>query len=167
MVAALAILLAAFITASCVLFVWPVTDKPQHVDAVLSLNGPGETARERLAISLVEEGYSSVLLFSQGSYHNTPCPVLRGIDVVCFVPSPARTVGEVEFAAHYARQHGWHSLIVVSGHEQTTRARLLMSRCFAGRTLIVPAPLQLSQLPYGVIYEWGALLKALTWDRGC
>lgn len=160
-------LLAIFLVASGALFVWPAHDEPQRADGLLSLDGPGEQVRERTAISLVERGYAPVLLFSQGAYRSTPCPTVPHVRVVCFLPVPGRTVGEVEFAARYARQHGWHSLIVVAGHEQTTRAKLLMGRCFSGRIIVVAAPVRWLQLPYDVVYEWGALLRAVLFNRSC
>jgi hypothetical protein len=165
--AGVAVLLVVFVSASCLLFVWPASDKPQDVDAVLSLNGPGEQARERVAVSLVEEGFAHVLLFSQGGYGSTPCPNVPRVIVVCFVPAPGRTVGEVEFAARYARRHDWHSILVVPGHAQATRARLLLRRCFSGRVVVVPTPIDLERLPFDVVYEWGALAKALIVDGHC
>jgi uncharacterized SAM-binding protein YcdF (DUF218 family) len=163
----LLVVLAGFVAASCALFVWPSVNRPQRADAVVSLDGPGEQARAQEAIKLVEEGYAPVLVFSQGAYYSTQCPRVAHVKVVCFEPRPGRTIGEVEFVARYAKAHGWHKLIVVPGHAQTTRARLLMKRCFTGRIIMVPAPTSWSSLPYDVLYEWGALTKALVWDRSC
>lgn len=153
--------------ASSLLFIWPASDQPQRVDAVVSLDGSAEAAREGTAISLVKHGYAPVLLFSQGAFRLTPCPKVRGTTVVCFVPVPGRTVGEVEWVSRYARKHGWHSLMIVPGRAQVTRARLLMERCFSGHVLVVPAPVPLWELPFQVLYEWGALVKALVIDRKC
>lgn len=164
---AAAVLLLAFLTASSLLFVWPASDRPQHVDAILSLNGADEAAREREAVSLAEAGYSHVLLFSQGNYRSTPCPRVPRVHVVCFWPHPARTTGEVEFGAAYARRHGYDSLMVIPGRAQATRSRLLMRRCFSGQLVVVPAPAQVFHLPFEVLYEWGALIKALVVDRQC
>jgi hypothetical protein len=155
-----------FVVSSAVLFVWPPTDRPTRVDGILSLNGPEESAREAKAISLAEQGYASTLLFSEGNYPNRPCPRIPRVVVVCFRPQPARTVGEVEFATNYARSHGWHSLLIVPGRSQTIRARILMGRCFPGQVLVVP-PAALGNLPYEVVYEWGALIRALVINRGC
>ncbi len=156
-----------FLIASAVLFVWPPTDQPRHADAILSLNGRGESSREHTAISLAERGYAPVLLFSQGNAYNTPCPKVLHVRVVCFEPVPGRTVGEVRWAAGYARAHGWHSLIIVPGRPQSLRARLLMERCFSGQVTVVAASISLKQLPYEVFYEWGALGRALLVDRHC
>jgi hypothetical protein len=32
---------------------------------------------------------------------------------------------------------------------------------------MIPAPVQLTLLPYEIIYEWGALAKALVLDKHC
>ncbi len=170
---ALGILVIAFLTATAVLFVFPATDQPRHVGAILSLNGTDEAARASKAIALAEEGYSSLLLFSQGN-SPTPCPTVPRVNasaprvqVVCFIAVPGRTVGEVRFAADYARSHGLHSIMVVPSRAQATRAHVLLERCFSGQILIVPAPFQLLHFPFEVIYEWGALAKALLVDRRC
>ena len=163
----LGVLLTLFIVASSILFVWPPTDQPRHADAILSLNGRNEGAREATAISLAERGYAPVLLFSQGNSYTTPCPKVPQVEVKCFEPVPGRTVGEVEWAARYAREQGWHSLIVVPGRAQSVRARVLLERCFSGSVTVVPAPVKTSQLPYEVVYEWGALGRALLFDRHC
>ena len=161
---AIAILGLGFLTASSVLFVWPATDQPRHVDAIVSLNGTDEAGREGLAISLAEKGYAPVLLFSEGP---DPCPAVARVKVVCFWPVPGRTIGEARFAANYARQQGWHSLMIVAGRAQVTCARMLMKRCFSGQIVVVAAPFQPLHLPFEVMYEWGALAKALVLDRHC
>jgi hypothetical protein len=168
LVLALVVLLAAFIAISCALFVWPSVDRPQHVGAVLSLAGTNENLREQRAVALVRQGYAPVLLFSEGHYAMVPCPRVPHVTVVCFIPQPARTVGEIEFAAHYAARHGLHSIMVVPSKTQATRARLLVGRCFKGHSVVVPAaaPPLVDLLPQ-VAYEWGALVKALVIDRGC
>jgi uncharacterized SAM-binding protein YcdF (DUF218 family) len=149
------------------LFMWPPTDRPQRVDAIVSFDGPGELAREHQAIALAEAGYAPVLVVSQGYYRSAPCPSVPRIAVVCFEPNPARTVGEAEWVARYARQHGWHSLMIVPSRPQALRAGLLMRRCFSGRVLVTPAKIPASRISYQIIYEWGALAKALLLDRHC
>ena len=153
--------------ASSALFVWPATDQPRQVGAILSLDGRNETARERTAVSLAEKGYAKVLLFSRAAFHPRACPKVRRVSVVCFVPNPVRTIGEVSWAANFARRHRLHSIMVVAGRAQVTRARLLMKECFSGQIVMISAPVQLRDLPYEVVYEWGALAKALLFTRRC
>lgn len=161
------VLLVLFMAASAVLFVFPATNQPGHVDAILSLNGENESAREALATSLAERGYAPVLIFSQGNSHTTPCPTVSHIRVICFEAVPGNTNGEVDYGARLARRYGWSSLMIVPGRAQVTRARLLLKRCYSGQITVVPAPVPLSHLPYEVAYEWGALTKALFIHRRC
>ena len=167
LIAGLVLVIVVFLVASSVLFVWPATDQPRHVDAILILEGDNEAARESTAISLAKRGYAPVLLFSQGNSDGPACPRVPRVSVVCFVPQPAQTIGEVRFAAAYARLHGTHSLMVVAGRTQITRARLLVERCFSGQSVMIPAPVQLTYLPYEIVYEWGALTKAVLLNEHC
>jgi uncharacterized SAM-binding protein YcdF (DUF218 family) len=167
LIASLGLVIVTFLAASSVLFVWPATDRPRRVDAILSLAGDNEAARESTAVSLAKKGYAPVLLFSRGNPEGPACPRVPRVSVVCFIPHPTRTIGEVRWAADYARRHGWQSLMIVSGRTQVTRARLLMDRCFSGQIVMIPAPVQLTLLPYEIIYEWGALAKALVLDKHC
>jgi len=89
------------------------------------------------------------------------------VKVICFNPSPATTQGEAEFAGRLARQDHWKSVALVTVAPQDTRARLRMSRCFSGRIYVVTAPLPIGQWPAGIVYESGAMLKALVLQRGC
>jgi hypothetical protein len=156
-----------FATASAVLFVWPRAGAPRRADAIVSLDGPDEGAREHFALSLARRGYAPVLLFSQGAYRSTPCPTLAGVTVVCFEPAPAHTIGEVEWASVYAARRGWNRLLVVAGRSQVTRARLLMHRCFRGAVTVVSAPMPFGMTLGQVTHEWGGLVKAELVDRGC
>ena len=157
-----------FVTATLALFVYPPSDLPRHVDGILSLNGPNEEAREALAVSLAEKGYAPVLLFSQGSRANdSPCPKVPRISVVCFFDVTNNTRGEARWAAQYAERHHWHSLLIVPGRVQATRARLLVERCFSSQVVVVPATQPIGDLPGDVLHEWGGLLAALLIYRGC
>jgi hypothetical protein len=164
----LGIALVVFVAASLALFVWPPTDQPRHVDAILSLNGPNEGARQALAVSLAEKGYASTLIFSRGGYaRDTPCPKVPRISVVCFVDVPNDTRGEARWAGRYAERHHLHSLMIVPGRPQVTRARLLMERCFSGQIVVVPASEPLLRFPLDVFHEWFGLAEALLIDRSC
>jgi hypothetical protein len=168
LLAGLVLVVIVFLALTAVLFVWPATDSPQHVDAILSFNGPNEGARETLAVSLAEKGYARVLLFSRGSPTNTtPCPKVRRVVVVCFVDVTDNTRGEARFAAQYAKQHHLNSLMIVPGRPQATRAHLLLERCFSGKIVVDPASESLLRFPQDVLHEWGGLLEVLTIRRGC
>jgi hypothetical protein len=165
---ALIMSVGVFLAFTAVLFVWPATDAPQHVDAILSFNGPNEGAREALAVSLAEKGYARVLLFSRGGAANeTACPKIHGVVVVCFVDLDNNTRGEARFAAQYAEQHHLNSLMIVPGRAQTTRAHLLLERCFSGKIVVDPASEPLLGFSEQLLHEWPGLLLALTVRRGC
>lgn len=156
-----------FAAATLRLFVFPASDQPTHVDGILSLNGGDETTREALAISLARKGYAPVLLFSQGGEaSDTSCPKVPRVHVVCFVDGAGNTRGEAEFAGRYAERHHWHSLMIVPGRDQVTRARLLTERCFSGRVVTVPIS---ESRPYlrDIIHQWGGLLDSLVVHRSC
>lgn len=164
----LVLVIVAFVVASAVLFVWPASDQPRRVDAIVSLNGESEIAREAKAVSLAKHGYAPLLLFSQGGNSaDTSCPKVPGVRVVCFVPNPPHTFGEIKWVANYAHRHDLHSLMIVPGGTQVTQARLLMQRCYTGQIVMVPAWEGVLHVPYQVIYEWGALAKALVTDQHC
>ena len=147
-------------------FVWPSSQPPHRADAILALNGADDPARGDLALSLLRRGYAPVLLFSEGAGDND-CPNDPGLRIICFDPHPARTVGEIDEAAGYARSHHLRSLLVISGLAQTTRARLLAHRCFVGSVTVLSPPTLWAQVPFQVVYEWGATAKALFIDTAC
>jgi hypothetical protein len=163
----LATLFLLFIAASAYLFVWPPTNQPHHVDAILSLNGPDEGSRQGRAISLAQQGYAPVLLFSLGRSQHVPCPAVPRVQVVCFVPNPGTTLGEVRWASSYARAHGIHSLMIVPATAQAVRARFLAERCFKGQVSVVPASQPVGEIPYNVVYEWAALTRAFVLYQNC
>jgi hypothetical protein len=163
----LAALMLLFIAASAYLFVWPPTNRPHHVDAILSLNGSDEGAREGRAVSLAEQGYAPVLIFSLGRSQHVPCPSVPRVQVVCFEPDPGTTLGEVKWASDYARAHGIHSMMIVPATAQAVRARFLAERCFSGQVTVVPASQPAGSVPYSVVYEWAALTRALVLYRNC
>jgi uncharacterized SAM-binding protein YcdF (DUF218 family) len=69
--------------------------------------------------------------------------------------------------ARLAAKRHWHRIIVVSERSQATRARMLFRRCTSVQLEMVPVTDPRTRLPYDVVYEWGALLKALTVARSC
>jgi uncharacterized SAM-binding protein YcdF (DUF218 family) len=90
-----------------------------------------------------------------------------GIEVICFRPNPVNTRGEAEFVAKLAAQRHWQRIVVIPDGTQTTRARLLFKRCTGIGLEMVPVHDDFTQLVEGVAYEWGALIKALIFNRSC
>jgi hypothetical protein len=165
--AAAAALVAAVVLVSARLFVWPAEGVPAQVSAIVMLAGPGD--RLPVALRLAREHRASMLVVSQGwQGYGGPCPApVPGVRLICFDPDPGNTRGEAQFVGRLAQRYHWRSLVLVTIREQDTRARVRMERCFSGSIYVVTASLPLSNVPYQVAYEWGALFKSLVLQRGC
>jgi hypothetical protein len=165
--AAAAALVAAVVLVSARLFVCPAEGMPAHVSAIVMLAGPGD--RLPVALRLAREHRAPMLVVSQGwQGYGGPCPSpTPGVRLICFDPDQGNTRGEAQFVGRLAQRYHWHSVVLVTAREQDTRARIRMGRCFGGSIYVVTASLPLSNVPYQVAYEWGALFKALVLQRGC
>jgi uncharacterized SAM-binding protein YcdF (DUF218 family) len=163
-----AVVVAVFLLSTARLFVWPPTDGPTRVDAVVALGGDPGQRRAREAIALVQSGFAPVVVISLGGRPTVPCPHhSRRVRVICFRANPLDTRGEAEHVAVLARRRHWRELIVVSERSQATRARLLFERCTTAAVHMVPVNDPGWHLLYDVAYEWGALAKALVFERSC
>lgn len=150
------------------LFVWPAQGMPASVSAIVMLAGPGD--RLPVALQLAQEHRAPVLVVSQGHEGwGGPCPSekVAGVTIICFEPNPGNTRGEAEFAGRLAKQYHWRSIVLVTTLAQDTRARIILRRCFGGSIYVAGAPLPLHQWPGQLIYNWGALAKALILQRSC
>ena len=83
--------------------------------------------------------------------------------MICFQPDPTTTRGEAEEIGRLARQHHWHSVIVVTSTYHVSRARLIVERCMPGTVLMVAAPGKpsLEGWGYQFLYQTGGFAKAL------
>ena len=164
---ALAVALIAVSALTGRLFVWPAQGVPARVDAIVMLNAPGATLP--VALRLARQHRAGYLLISQGTVaSHYACPrQVPGVKLICFHPTPATTRGEAEFIGREARQHHWRSVVLVAITPQASRARLRVERCFGGHVYVMTAPVRLGSWPYEIVYEWGALAKALLFQRGC
>ncbi|HET7486295.1 MAG TPA: ElyC/SanA/YdcF family protein [Acidimicrobiales bacterium] len=159
------------------LFVWPARGVPQHADAIVLFGGRG--FRLSKALQLAYSGYAPELVISRGTpgpdvdgvpgdQTERPCaPPIPNVRVTCFDPDPVTTRGEARFIGRMAKERHWRSVIVVSTRPQATRARLRTSRCFSGQISVATSDLMRADWPHEVVYEWGALLKALALQRSC
>jgi uncharacterized SAM-binding protein YcdF (DUF218 family) len=155
-----------FLVSTARLFVWPPSDTPSRVDAIVALGGDPGQQRMKSAIQLAQAGHASIVVISLGGDPKVVCPRKpKGAEVICFRPNPVNTRGEAEFVAGLAARRHWHRIIVIPDRTQTTRARLLFKRCT--RINLEMVPVQESQLVLGVAYEWGALIKAMVFNRSC
>lgn len=150
------------------LFVWPPTDRPTRADAVVALGGDPGQLRAKSAIQLARSGYAPVAVISLGGEKAVPCPrPVSHVQLICFRADPLDTRGEAEYVARLVARRHWHQIIVVSERSQATRARMLFERCTPVQLEMVPVADTRNRLPYDVVYEWGALLKALVVERSC
>jgi uncharacterized SAM-binding protein YcdF (DUF218 family) len=159
--------LVLFSLATARLFIWPPQGVPGQASAIVMLQGNGD--RLQAAVQLAKDHRAPVLVVSRGrDGYGGPCvAAMPGIKIICFDPNPANTRGEAEFVGRLAQQYHWRSVILVTVRAQDRRARLLTARCFSGSVYVSTVPLPLSQWPYEIAYEWGALVKALVTNQSC
>ena len=163
-----AVLTGLFLLATARLFVWPPSDRPVRVDAVVALGGDPGNLRAAEAVRLGRDGVAPVVVVSRGGNPEAPCPgPVVGLSVLCFRARPLNTRGEAEYVARLAATRHWHRIIVVSERSQATRARMLFERCSDATILMAPVADPAGRLAYDVAYEWAALAKALTVVRSC
>ncbi|HET7572808.1 MAG TPA: ElyC/SanA/YdcF family protein [Gaiellaceae bacterium] len=172
---ALAALVAAWLVACVVLFVFPPAESgpPKHADAVVVLSG--DHARLAPAERLVRAGVAPTLAIS--SVGRTPgwtaarrlCAAGRyaSARVVCFEANPYSTRGEAETVARLARARRWRSLVVVSSTFHLTRVDLLFHRCWTGDLSLVGAPYPWWRQPEQWATETGKLLVQVFAERAC
>jgi ubiquinone/menaquinone biosynthesis C-methylase UbiE len=166
---ALAIIVAVLSAATARLFIWPAQGMPGRVSAIVMMDGPGRMLGRTLR--LARQHRPRFLIISLGrpeSSYGCPRPI-TGIRLICFNPRPASTAGEAEYVGRLARRYHWRSVALVTITSQDTRARLRVERCFGGRVYVMTTPPDPSQTnwPYQIVYQWGALLKALILQPSC
>jgi uncharacterized SAM-binding protein YcdF (DUF218 family) len=160
---------AAVLAAVCILlYVTPVTDSPARADAILVL-GPPLEPRIQTAYRLAEAGVSDKVFVSVPS-DRVPssdklafCPAPpKDIEVACFVPSPFTTKGEARYAQEMYDRGQLSTVVVVTQAPHVLRARLIFSRCFAGRAEFVADDSQRSLLAwiYEFAYQTAAMVPA-------
>jgi uncharacterized SAM-binding protein YcdF (DUF218 family) len=165
--AAVAVALTA---ATARLLVWPKTDAPSRAGAVVVLAG-GQGERLTKALQLVQAGTAPTLVIANGDDPRWPeanrlCHGAASFEVVCFRPDPDNTRGEARAIASLGESRGWSSLVVVTTTYHVTRARLLIGRCYTGRTSFVAASPSAGpfRMFLNVTREWAGLATSLADD---
>lgn len=168
-------LVAAWLVACAVLFVWPPaeTGAPRHADAVVVLSG--DSRRLPPAEALIRRGVAPVLAISSVAKTTSWVAARRlcrlgrygTARVLCFEASPYSTRGEAETFSTIARRHHWRSIVVVSSTFHLTRAQMLFGRCYDGKLSLVGAPSLWYHLPVEWVSETGKLLVQALFERGC
>jgi hypothetical protein len=147
------------------LFVWPDVNAPEHADAIVVLGGAGNRIPE--GFTLAKEGYAPLLIFSLSRIQQC-FPSFGRITIKCFHANPLSTRGEARAIGHLALQYHLHSIILVVTTPQATRARLRVGRCYSGKVLVTAvSPGGVGDWIWAVVYEWGALFKALVLQPSC
>jgi hypothetical protein len=169
--AVVAVLVIAFVILTVILFVKPDLNAPERADAVVVLGGPNIQAPHE-AVRLVQQGYAPTVAFSLPP--GFPCvrPEVKHVDptvnVVCFAAEPQTTQGEARSIQQLASTHHWKRIIVVMPIPQASRARLRIGRCYSGQVLEVGVePQGFWDWMRGIVYEWGATIKALVLQPTC
>jgi uncharacterized SAM-binding protein YcdF (DUF218 family) len=164
-----AILVLVFLAASLRLFVFPsLPALPGQVDAIVELGGPGD--RDRAALDLARAHRARYVVQStveSDAQSDTCLPPVPGVTVLCFHAEPNTTRGEAQAIQRLAADHGWKSVILVTTPDQAKRARLRVTRCFAGDVYVSTASLPVLDYLWQIPYQWMATLKALTVERDC
>jgi uncharacterized SAM-binding protein YcdF (DUF218 family) len=169
-------LVAAWIVACLVLFVWPPaeTGAPARADAVVVLAG-GLNARLDPALALMRKRVAPVLVVS-GAFHGTRWKKARRLcdgayrvryRVLCPQPQPYSTQGEARMIGRLARAHAWSRVVVVTSTFHVTRAKMLVRRCYANGLWLVGTHVPWWRFPEAFVAETGKLVVQLTARRGC
>lgn len=153
------------------LFVWPPSDRPERVDAVVVLSGDHGERLPR-ALRLMQAGTAPTLVLAgepDTVLAMRLCDERRTYEVVCLRPNPDSTRAEARSTGRLAAERRWRSVLVVTTTHHVTRAELLFRRCFDGRVLAVGA-----DPPYGwrtslrqVVDEGLKVGHALLLERSC
>jgi uncharacterized SAM-binding protein YcdF (DUF218 family) len=168
-------LVAAWLVACLVLFVWPPAESaaPAHADVVVVLSG--DKRRLPPALTLVRDGVVRALAISsvgrtrhwQAARELCRTGRYAGARVLCFDASPYSTQGEARAVEELARKHGWRSVVVVTSTFHVTRAAMLFHRCVKVPVAVVGTASPWWRLPEEWASETGKLLVQLTVQRGC
>lgn len=164
---AAAVLILGFAVITARLIVWPAQGMPPRVSAIVMLAGPGD--RLATALSLAAQRRAPMLVISRGwKGYSGPCPpAIPGVKLICFEPVPGDTRGEAEFIGKLAKRYHWHSVVMVTGREQDTRARIVVGRCLGGPIYVIAVSPPFDSWPYQIAYEWAALFKAVVLYPSC
>jgi uncharacterized SAM-binding protein YcdF (DUF218 family) len=168
-VAALAIFWAI---AGIFLYVTPPADEPQHADVLFVLGPPDQ--RMVYAEQLMQQGYAPTLAVSSpvgkdGKYEAAICTANRPYRIICFNPDPFTTQGEARALSDLSQRYGWQSANVLTAQFHVTRARVIVSRCYAGdlrmiadrrKLPLVSASKPTNSWAYQYVYQTAAFVKA-------
>jgi len=173
LIKALLALALAWLAACYLVVAQPTVNKPVRSDAILVLGPPMVDGRLDEAFRLASAHYAGTVLISigwdKGRQRIPACANDNpAYQVICFRPDPATTRGEAEEIGRLAREHGWHSVLVVTSKYHVSRARLIVGRCMPGsvRVLAPSSTLSVGDWLYQFAYQTGGFAKAFL-HRSC
>jgi hypothetical protein len=164
-------LLALFVLFAAItarVFIWPdLPALPKHAEAIVELAGPANSGRDAVAVQLAQDHRADYLAQSTqlGDTHCLPAPA--DVHLLCFHPDPGTTRGEGQWIGREAQRLNWKSVILVTTPDQAYRAKLRVGRCFPGKVYVATSTLPWTDWFKQIPYQWGATVKALTWQRSC
>jgi uncharacterized SAM-binding protein YcdF (DUF218 family) len=149
----------------------PEIDPPRTTDAYYLLASGGGVAAVSAGLDRFPKESSVVLsvttdLMLLPDYRSTCARTDR--EIHCITPDPLTTQGEARGFARLAAARDWSSVTVISQVSHTTRARILMKRCFPGEVRMNPIDTEDGRRTWArsLVYESGAMVK--TWlTPGC
>lgn len=149
-------------------FVFPSTSRADSGGELVVLLGPVYRGSAIDFTAHSWTGADTTILVSEGRF----CPTQQfrrasRATIHCFRAEPATTQGEARFAAGYANRHHFRSIALVTTRDHMTRAELRFRRCWSGGLVPIAIPESTSRVISRVPYQAAALVKALTWERGC
>jgi uncharacterized SAM-binding protein YcdF (DUF218 family) len=153
------------VIAQVALFLLPKGERPHPADAIVVLGGPGD--RIERSEDLAREGFASTVVLMTPTPDN--CEPDVDVRQLCLSPRPRTTQGEARAVGHLVRQNDWKRVLVVVQNEQVVRAGIRLDRCLPQDVEITMVAVRASALASlkRVVYETGALPKALLLQRGC
>lgn len=132
------------------MFVWPGTDAPGRVDAIVVAGGSREYQLDR-ALELMNEEVAPVLVLPEGVDPEWE----RGVDlcrnwttyeVACSVEHQRSARGEAQVIGDLIGRRGWNEVLLVTPVERVSRSRLLLERCTAAEISIIGFQRRLSSV---------------------
>ncbi len=166
-------LVAAVAVAGLPLFVFPSTDEPREVDAIIVL-GPPREARIHAAQQLVADGYSDTIVIAVDDYGVDSAINIEacapdaaagpaGSVTRCLIPEPFTTAGEALMVKRLAAAEGWESVMIVTNVTHISRARMIFTDCLGGGVLATDdgVGIEDSNWAWMYAYQSAAFVKAL------
>lgn len=151
-------------------FRFPAVDPPVVTDAYFFLVSTGGMAGVIRGFDHIPAGSAVVISVTDSvaavpEYQQACARTDR--EIHCVTPDPLTTQGEARAFGRLAAERGWSSVTVISQLSHTTRARLLMQRCFPGTVVMNPIDTEHGLVwVRSLVYETGAMVKAWT-EPGC